>query len=240
MKVFKRSVCVLLIFSFSSLVSGCASYRFGRLPSPYIVDQPNATTQENVSVAVKFLNPTEALATFDCEMDKRNISPVFVVIENKSNNTYGFRKVDVDSSYLPCEESAKKCSRSTMGRVASYGLLGVFIISAIVFIPMAIGEAINCPRINAQMKSDYCTNEIADATIGPGRSLSGVMYVAPFKSGEAFNISLINKETGAKLVFQFQNTQIGSVGTQAQEVKKEKEADNKTPASQPTQNFGPR
>lgn len=240
MRVFNRFVCILLVLSFSSLTSGCASYRFGRLPSPYIVDQPNAATQENVSVAVKFLNPTEALATFDCEMNKRNISPVFIVIENKSNNTYGFRKAEVDSSFLPCEESAKKCARSTMGRVTTYGILGLFVITWIIFLPMAIGEAINCPRINAQMKSDYCSNEIADATIGPGRSLSGVMYVAPFKSGEAFNITLTNKETGAKLAFQFQNTQIGSVGATTQEATEEKEAENKTPAPQPAQNFGPR
>lgn len=240
MSLFKRLVCILVILSFSSLTSGCASYRFGRLPSPYIIDQPNASTQENVSVAVKFLNSTEALATFDCEMNKRNISPVFIVIENKSNNTYGFRKADVDSSYLPCEESAKKCSRSTMGRVATYGVLGLFIITWIIFLPMAIGEAINCPRINAQMKSDYCSNEIADATVGPGRSLSGVMYVAPFKSGEAFNIPLINKETGVRLIFQFQNTQVGSVGTSVQEVAKENKIESKTIAPQPTQNFGPK
>ncbi|MBI5873334.1 MAG: hypothetical protein HZB36_04235 [Candidatus Omnitrophica bacterium] len=70
--------------------------------------------------------------------------------------------------------------------------------------------------------------------------MSGVMYVAPFKSGEAFNIPLINKETGSKLIFQFQNIQIGSVGTSVQEVMKEKETENKTPAPQPTQNFGPK
>jgi len=234
MKLLYRVISCFLIIPLLSLTSGCASYKFGRLPSPYIVDQPNAITQKDVSVAVKFMSSSEALAIFDCEMNKRNISPVFIVIENKSSNSYGFRKADIDSSYISGEESAKKCARSTMGRVVTYGALGLIVILWVVFIPMAIGEMINCPRINAQMRTDYTSNEIADATIGSGRSLSGVMYVAPFKSGTAFTIPLINRETSERLLFQFQYNQLAPANiqtTQINEVKKEKR--------EPKQNFGP-
>lgn len=234
MKLLYRAVCCLLIIPVLSLTSGCASYRFGRLPSPYIIDQPTSMTQKDVSVAVKFMNASEALTTFDCEMNKRNISPVFIIIENKSSNTYGFRKADVDSSYISGEDAAKKCARSTMGRVATYGVLGLIVILWIVFIPMAIAEMISCPRINSQMRSDYTSNEIADATIGPGRSLSGVMYVAPFKSGTPFTIPLINRDTNERLLFQFQYNQPTLVNiqtTQTEEKSKEKQDSRK--------NFGP-
>lgn len=234
MKLLYRVISCLLIIPLLSLTSGCASYRFGRLPSPYIADQPNAITQKDVSVAVKFMSSSEAVAIFDCEMNKRNISPVFIVIDNKSINSYGFRKGDIDSSYISGEESAKKCARNTMGRVVTYGVLGAIVILWIVFIPMAIGEMINCPRINAQMRSDYTSNEIADTTIGPGRSLSGVMYVAPFKSGTPFTIQLMNIETGERLLFQFQYNQPIQANiqtTQTKEASKEKR--------EPKQNFGP-
>lgn len=234
MKIFKKIICLLLIVPFLSLTSGCASYRFGRLPSPYIMDHPNSITQKGVSVAVKFMSSSEADTSFDCEMAPRKINPVFIVIENKSNSTYGFRKADVDSSYLSAEEVARKCARSTMGRVLSYGALGLVIILWIVFIPMAIAEAINCPRINAQMRNDYISNEIADATIGPGRSLSGSMFVAPFRSGEAFNIPLVNRETGERLLFQFQNTQLGAVYINSQE-----EQETTKEEKEPKKNFGP-
>ena len=234
MKVFMKIVCWLLIIPVLSLTSGCASYRFGRLPSPYIMDQPGSITQKDVAVAVKFMSCSEAETTFDCEMGKRKINPVFIVIENKSNITYSFRKADIDSSYLAAEEVVKKCARSTMGRVATYGLLGLIVIAWIVFIPMAIAEAINCPRINSQMRSDYISHEIADATIAPGRSLNGVMFVAPFRSGEAFNIPLVNRDTGEKLIFQFQNTQLGAVCVDSKE-KKEEPKEKK----EPKKNFGP-
>lgn len=234
MKLLYRVISCLLIIPILSLTSGCASYRFGRLPSPYIIDQPNAITQKDVSVAVKFISSSEALTTFDCEMNKRNISPVFIVIENKGSSTYGFRKTDVDSSYISGEEAAKKCARSTMGRVATYGVLGLIVILWVVFIPMAIGEMINCPKINAQMRADYISNEIADATIGPGRSLSGVMYVAPFKSGTTFTIPLINRETSERLLFQFQYNQPTPVNIQTTLTKEESKE-----KQEPKKNFGP-
>jgi len=231
----KKAVACLIIIPFLAMSSGCASYRFGRLPSPYVIDHPNAISQNDVTIAVKFYNDTESLATFDCEMGKREITPVFITIENKSSNTYGFRKADVDTSYLECEEAFKKCARSTMGRCATYGILGVFVITAIIFIPMMIGEMINSPRINAQMRSDYCTNQIADSTIGPGRSLSGVMYVAPFQSGSPFTIPLVDRESGEKLLFQFQYNQPASISKKP-ETKKEPEKKE----SSPKQNFGPK
>lgn len=231
MAIIKKAICCLVIIPFLALTSGCASYKFGRLPSPYIQDHAAPVTQKDVSMAVKFLNSAEANTTFDCELTKRKVIPVYIVIDNKSDVTYSFRKADVDSSYLPAEEVARKCARSTMGRVLSYGALGLIIILWVVFIPMAIAEAINCPRINSQMRNDYITNEIADTTIAPSRSISGIMFVSPLKSGELFTIPLVNKDTGERILFQFQNTQLGTVSAN---VEPEKEQNKK-----PKQNFTP-
>ena len=234
MKLFYRIISFLLVIPVLLLTSGCASYRFGRLPSPYVNDHPNPMTQGGVSVAVKYFSTSEALTAFDCDMCPKKINPVFIVIDNKSNTAYGFRKADVDTSYLSAEDVAKKCARSTMGRVAGYGALGLFIILWIVLIPMAIAEGISCPRINAQMRNDYLGNEIADTTIAPNRSISGVMFVAPFRSGEMFTIPLVNKDTGEKLLFQFQNGQLGTTYLPPQEKTK-----NPEPKKELKQNFGP-
>lgn len=205
MIIFKKVVCCLVVVSFLALTSGCASYRFGRLPSPYINDHASPITQKDVSVAVEFLNYSQADSTFDCELTKKQVSPVFIVIDNKSSSAYGFRKGDIDSSYLPAEEVVKKCARSTMGRLLGYGFLALVPFVWIIFLPMLIAEMINCPTINSRMKNDYITNEIADTTIASNRSISGVMFVAPLRSGQVFTIPLTNKDTGEKLLFQFQN-----------------------------------
>lgn len=235
MAILKRIVCLVLIIPFLSLCSGCAAYRFGRLPSPYINDHPSPVTQKDVSVAVEFLGWTQADSTFDCELTKKQIMPVYIVIDNKSNAAYGFRKTEVDSSYLAAEEVAKKCARSTMGRLLGYGFLVLVPFVWIIFLPMLIGEMINCPTINSRMRNDYITNEIADTTIASNRSISGVMFVAPLSSGQTFTIPLINRETGERLLFQFQSNQQGAVGVQSQEETK-KETKEK---QKPKQNFGP-
>lgn len=217
-----KIINLLLIIPVLLFTSGCASYRFGRLPSPYVNDQPNPLTKNDVSVAIKIFNASEAQSVFDCEMAPRKINPMYIVIDNKSKTAYTFRKADVDTSYLSSEDVAKKCARSTMTRILGYGFLGLFIISWIIFIPMAIAEGISCPRLNAQMKNDYMSNEIADTTIAPERSISGVMFVAPFRSGEQITIPLVNRDTGEKLLFQFQNTQLGAIYEAPQEKPQEK------------------
>lgn len=201
--MFRKIISLLIIVCLLPYVSGCATYQFGRLPSPYIVDHPSPITQSDVSVAVKFFECSEADSTFDCEICKRKIHPVFITIDNKSEEAYHFRKADVDPNYYSAEDVAKKCARSTMGRVLSYGVLGLIVIAWIVFIPMMIAEWISCPRLNARMRSDYLSNEIADTTIAAGRSVSGVMFVAPLNRGEKFNIPLTAHSTGEKLLFEF-------------------------------------
>ena len=235
MKFLYKFVSCLLIIPVLSLCSGCASYRFGRLPSPYINDHPAPITQNGVSAAVEFLNYAKADSTFDCELTKKKVIPVFIVIDNKSSAAYGFRKADVDSSYLCAEEVAKKCARSTMGRLLGYGFLCLCPFVWIIFLPMVIGEMINCPTINSRMKNDYMTNEIADTTIAPNRSISGVMFVAPLASGELFNIPLVNRDTGERLVFSFQSNQQGALSVETEQPA-EKKPENK---NSPKQNFGP-
>lgn len=230
---FKKIICCLVIVPFLALTSGCASYRFGRLPSPYINDHPSPITQKDVSVALEFLNYSQADSTFDCELTKKQVSPVYIVIDNKSNIAYGFRKAEVDSSYISAEEVAKKCARSTMSRLLGYGFLVFVPFVWIIFLPMLIAEMINCPSINSRMKNDYITNEIADTTIASNRSISGIMFVAPLRSGQTFTIPLTNRDTGEKLLFQFQSNQQGAVGIEPPQEKKETEKKNK-----PKQNFG--
>jgi len=210
----KNLVCCLIITPFLSLSSGCASYRLGRLPSPHISDYPDSITQKNVSVAIKAIDPFEATDTFGCEMVPRKINPVFIVIDNKSNDVYAFKKADVDPNYLSAEQVAKGCAGSRMARVQerllSFGIVE-FAIMWIVLVPRAIVDAITCPRRNAQMERAYLRNEIADTAIEPGRSINGVMFLAAISSGGLFSIPLINRETKERLLFQFRITEFGAV-----------------------------
>lgn len=238
MKLFYRIISCLLIIPVLSLTAGCASYRFGRLPSPYINDHPAPITQNGVSVAIEILNYVKADSTYDCELTKKKVVPVFIVIDNRSDVAYGFRKSDVDSSFICAEEVAKKCARSTMTRLLTYGFFALCPFVWIIFIPMLIGEMINCPTINSRMKNDYMTNEIADTTIGPGRSISGVMFVAPLASGELFNIPIVNRVTGERLVFGFQSNQQGAMTVEPEKNKEVTKAEEAKKEVHPKQNFG--
>lgn len=227
MLTFKKVVCCLVIVPLLSLSSGCASYRIGRLPSSHINDYPNSIIQKNVSVAIKTIDPyEEAEDTFGCDMAPRKINPVFIVINNKSNDAYGFRKADVDSSYLSAEEVAKSCAGSRLGRakgrLLGFGVAGLAIMW-IALIPMSIVDLFTSPRRNAQMRKAYLRNEIADTTIEPGRAINGVMFATSIRSDKLFTIPLINRETGERLLFQFRISESGAVNVEkSKEVKENK------------------
>jgi len=200
---------------------------FGRLPSPYAIDHPEAITQDGVTMMARFLSPSQALTTFDCEMLKRKIQPVFLIIDNKSDKHYSFSKVSTEASFMPAEEVAKMCARSTMGRVVTYGILGVFVITWIIFIPMLIAEAINCPKINSRIRCDYIDCEMPDATIGPGRSVSGVVFVPPFLSDDKFIVPLVDRDTGEKLLFKFRDYSASWPTEDKQKINKTKKTEKK-------------
>ena len=186
-KMFQKTTSLLIAISLMSLISGCGSFYAGRLPSNYIEDYANFIKLKDITVAVKFYNCDEAKETFSCNMDKKGIHPVFIVIDNKSNVTYGFRKENIDSRYIYAVKAARSCFLSKM----KYG--GIWP-------PLHIRVS----KINENMKNDYLSKEIADVSVEPGNSLSGVIFLKSIKSGEKLNIPLINRNDGTRLIFEFQ------------------------------------
>ncbi|MDP8266440.1 MAG: hypothetical protein P9M07_05780 [Candidatus Aceula meridiana] len=184
----KRTVLFFTLVSLTLIISGCGGYYAGRLPSNYVEDYVDAVNLNSVSVAVKFFDYDEANEIFSCDMRGRGIQPVFIVIDNKSDVAYGFRKANVEASYVYAEEAAKKCARNQLVYAGPWPPLHVRII-----------------KINDNIRKDYLAKEIVDVSVEPNSDISGVMFIHPLESGEKFRIPLINRKDGSRLVFEFQN-----------------------------------
>ena len=185
--MFKRIVLFLIPISLIAIISGCGAYYPIRLPSNYVEDYANSVKLKDVSVVVKFFDCDDAKETFGCNMCTRKVQPVFILINNKSNVAYGFRKANIDSNYIYAEKAAKKCARNKIIHGGPWPPLYVRI-----------------HKINDNIRKDYLAKEIVDVYVEPGRILSGVIFINPFKSGEKLNIPLINRKDGKRLVFEFQ------------------------------------
>lgn len=191
----KIGVLVLLLFTF-----GCASYTAVTLPQRDVTTLNQYKEIEKVYVGIEFMDRAQVKRYFDADLIERGFQPIYVVIENSSNKTYGFSKANIGIPGLDSVEASQKGARSTIGRATGYGL-GSLILWPLI-IP-AIGDAIASSKANKAMRADYESKEIADGPIRPIHSRYGVIYAPVLKSGEEIHITLIEQGTKEKLIFRF-------------------------------------
>ena len=173
------------VFLTMVLLSGCGGYFPEKLPGEYIEDHPDSVRLGDVFAFAKIFDCTEAKSTFSCDMCKKGVQPVFIVMDNKSDVTYRFRKANVDSGYIYAEKAAMSCALSHMKG-------GIW--------PPA---HVRINKINQGIMKDYTAKEIGDGLVEPGQALSGVMFIEPIENGERIDIPLISREDGERLMFQF-------------------------------------
>jgi len=181
----RKSVGVIIVL-ISIFTSGCSSYLPGRLPSSFAEDYPNVIVKNNVSVAVKIFTCNESREAFDCELCDMNIQPIFIAINNKSNQQYSFKKEDINLKFIESKDVAKMCARSWFEHFFLWP-------------PVLVRSR----KINREMREDFIEKEIKDSSILPKTDLTGMFFVSPMKSGEKLTIQLINRETSERVVFEF-------------------------------------
>jgi len=181
-------------------LSGCATYNALNLPSPDVYTYNNRQTEKSVTIAVEFFDASKTKKIFQVNLLKRGYQPVYIVIDNRSKETYIFNKSRINKTCYDAYAIAEKCGFSTAGRATAYGVGGLFLWP--LFIP-AIVDGTGSARANQEMQHDYAIKEIKNGRIQPNGLLSGVVFVDKMANGEHFVIRLQNIETNELLLFDF-------------------------------------
>jgi hypothetical protein len=182
------------------LLSGCATYHSGRLPTRDVFAYQNRQEQNGLHMAVKFFEPSESREIFQRNIGEKGIDPVFIVIDNRSKNTFQFSKSMVNKNTIPADEVAKMCHFSTVGRATGYGVAGLFIWPLLI---PAVVDGMGSASANERMRDDFSYKEIKDERISPNGLLNGVLFIEKMKSGEEVAIRLQNVETNETVLFSF-------------------------------------
>lgn len=200
--MFRKSVAILAIFIFIISNSGCVklNYKFGKLPSSNLKTYPETPlTKSEISVVAEVFNKDETERIFDANMISKGVQPVFIVIKNESNKNYIFKKENLNQKYIPAKDVAKKFSINMHSNALKLIPLSFIFIG----IPFLFMNATKTPKNNKARNYDYTSNEIDDVKIGPGRSLSGVVFIPVLDEKEKLIISLVEASTRKKVVFEF-------------------------------------
>lgn len=192
----------ILLFLSTVLIftSGCATYHSGRLPSGNVNSYANCQDQNGLKVAVKFFDAKESKQTFGVGKLYSLYQPVYIVIDNRSENVYEFKKSTLNKSSVPAEEVAKECGFSTAGRATAYGVAGLFIWP---FLIPAVVDGVGSAQANQKMESDYTYKEIKDDRIARNGLLTGIVFLDKMKDGEELVVRLRNLDADSVKLFSF-------------------------------------
>lgn len=195
-----RKIVLPLVIIILLILQGCASYRASRLPSTDVTSFANYQDQDGLKVAVKFFDARESKSVFGVGKVSQLYQPVYIVIDNRTNGTYEFKKRMLNKQSAPAEEVAKNCGFSTVGRATSYGVAGLFIWPLLI---PAVVDGVGSAQANVKMEDDYMFKEIKDGRIQPNGLLNGVVFFDKMKDGEELAIRLQNVETNEIKLFSF-------------------------------------
>ena len=188
--------CILLCFT----TTGCASYRARSLPSSNPTSLANHETQDGLTVGVQFFNASESKKIFGVKKVSRVSQPTYIVIDNRTNDTYEFNKRTLNPTAIPAEEIASECNFNTAARATTYGVAGIFIWPLLI---PAVVDGVGSSQANQRMENDYMYKEIKDDRISPNGLLNGVVFLGPMKDGEELTVRLQNIRTNDVKLFSF-------------------------------------
>jgi len=184
----------------SFVLTGCATYQAARLPSNDINSTAQSQDQNGLKAGVKFFDARESKQVFGVGKLYERFQPVYIVIDNRSQDVYEFKKRDINKTNTPAEEVAKICGFNTAARATTYGVAGLFIWPLLI---PAVVDGVGSSNANQKMQSDFAYKEIPDERIQVNGLLNGVVFVDKMKEGEEFVIRLRNVGTGEVKLFSF-------------------------------------
>lgn len=193
----KKLIPILIL---SVVVSGCATYQAGRLPSSDVSALSNSQDQDGLKVAVKFFDARESKQIFGVGKVAEKYQPVYIAIDNRTKSVYEFKKQDLNKPSVPSEEVAKTCGFNTAGRATAYGVAGLFIWPLLI---PAVVDGVGSSNANQKMQSDFMYKEIHDDRIQVNGLLNGVVFLDKMKDGEEIVVRLHNTENNEIKLFSF-------------------------------------
>ena len=189
------------------IFQSCASYQGGRLPGKDVETFANRQVQGEVYMAVDIMNTQKIQQAFQFDLEEYEVQPIYIVIDNRSKQSYQFKKSGIDKQIYSAKEVAEKVQYSTTGRAATYGTLaaaGLVIWPLLFFAIPAVVDGVGSSGANQRIRDDYAYKEIEDGRVLPNGLLTGVVYVPRMKDGEGINFRLTDVESGEILRFRFQ------------------------------------
>lgn len=183
------------------LVTGaaaCSSYR--PTPPTEVPFRDRAQTQDggDLRVTVAVLDAREAERVFGVPLYRRGIQPIWLEIENRSDDPYLLSKPSIDAQYFSPLEAAYVSHVRTTSWLPDVGVAKVLF--APLLVPGAI-DGLRASRVNQEMDEHFLEHGFGSDVIGGGETVSGFVFAGLDEGSRKVKVVLFG--TAGRRVFSF-------------------------------------
>jgi hypothetical protein len=175
------------------LLTGCAKYR----PKPLNMPQNTVQEKNGLLVQASLMSTEESREVFgNRSPQSKGFLPIQLAITNKTPQAYQLDASHIGLELVPADHVARQISFNTAGRVAGWGIAGLFIWP---FLIPAFVEGSKSSLANKELSRDFEKRTISTNSkvfIGGNGMINRVMFVDAEKYKTTFAFDLINQNTG--------------------------------------------
>lgn len=183
------------------LVANCAACSAYHPKHPAEVPfRDRAQTQDagDLRVTVAVLDAKEAQEVFGVPLHRRGIQPIWIQIENRSDDPYLLSKGSIDAQYFSALEAAYVSHVRPTSWLPELGAAKVLF--APLLVPGAI-EGLRASRVNREMDEHFLEHGFGSEVIGGGDTVSGFVFAGLDEGSRKVKVVLYG--TAGKRVFPF-------------------------------------
>lgn len=195
--VFKAIVFLVIAFF---IISAYASYLMQAIP---LLKASTAAFVQEKSKVTLLANPWDEKTSREYlrrDLQKFGIEPFQLTLKNLSSRTYIFSPQEISINHIPPKEVAEKIKLKFIYTPKIYW---VFWRDFATFLANPINVR---HKSNLNMEfGDFALDDPKELVLSPNQTLNGLIYLPLEKAKTPFTITLVDKESGEKLIFEVES-----------------------------------
>jgi hypothetical protein len=190
---------LLTALSLELILGSCARYQASTLSFLPIETSISSNENPNVLISWKALNREESYRYLGRDLSKKGYIPIQITLRNQTSDPMYLGAQNFSLPLSSPEEVAPQVHTSTGGRIAAWGVGGVFFMP--LWIP-AIVDGFGSAHANEALDRDYATKSLKkEELILPHSTFNGIVFLPKEYANEKIEFFLVNKTTNQKIAF---------------------------------------
>ena len=172
----------------SLVFSGCVRYRPHTTDRTSFMERAQTQSRDNLTATLTVLSNKESKKFFGTALAKRGIQPLWLKIDNRSDDTYFLIPRNIDPNYYSAEEAAYMAHYRQTRQFFQAGLLAVLFFPVLVLVPI---NFFTIRHANKEMDGIFEEVSMHSYVIQPGKQHEGFLYTSVDQGTKHVKIDLL-------------------------------------------------